>query len=52
MYDVCIMCGKLTNGTYLSFPVCFEHYEDGTLAEYMKENSIDDTIDTQEQTET
>jgi len=35
---VCVMCGKSTNGYYESspkIPLCFEHYEDGSFANYL-----------------
>jgi hypothetical protein len=34
----CVICGKDTCGFYddtQKIPVCFEHYDDGTLAEYL-----------------
>jgi hypothetical protein len=42
----CVICGKDTNGFYddaPKIPVCFEHYDDGTLAEYLKKTRNVDT---------
>jgi len=38
----CEMCGKETDGNYDGIPVCFEHYIDGTLKEWLKtkENEV------------
>lgn len=37
---ICVMCGNATNGYYDSkpkIPLCFEHYKDGTFANYLSE---------------
>jgi hypothetical protein len=31
----CMMCGAKTGGTYGGRPVCFSHYADGTLKEWL-----------------
>jgi len=31
----CKMCGKQTTGIYDGLPICFEHYQDGTLLDWL-----------------
>lgn len=31
----CEICNKETDGTYKEIPICFEHYENGTLREWL-----------------
>lgn len=46
----CVMCEKEVNGFYdyegAKIPICFEHYEDGTFANYLAaQQNVQPTIE-------